>query len=97
MDYLKNDTRKATIRDVAKLAGVSIKTVSRVVNKLPHVREDTRTRVQSAINKLDYTPNAVARRLGSMRKQKVVDEPSPQMHEADRQAANWQASGADWW
>ena len=43
---------KATIDDVAELAGVSIKTVSRVVNREPNVRESTRDRVELAIAEL---------------------------------------------
>ncbi len=53
----------ATIKDVAKLADCSIKTVSRVVNQEPHVAEATREKVQSAIETLGYAPNFSARRL----------------------------------
>jgi LacI family transcriptional regulator len=53
----------ATIRDVAKAAGVSIKTVSRVINDEPYVTEETRARVQSAIRAVGYAPNISARRL----------------------------------
>lgn len=53
----------ATIKDVAKLAGCSIKTVSRVVNNERHVAEATRIRVQNAIDTLGYAPNFSARRL----------------------------------
>ncbi len=49
--------------DVAKLAGVSLQTVSRVINDSPHVRADTRERVQDAMRKLEYRPNPVARAL----------------------------------
>jgi DNA-binding LacI/PurR family transcriptional regulator len=49
--------------DVAKLAGVSLQTVSRVINDSPHVRADTRERVQEAMRKLEYRPNPVARAL----------------------------------
>jgi LacI family transcriptional regulator len=55
----------STITDVARLAGVSIKTVSRVVNREPGVREETRARVQAAIDELDYCPNQSARDLAS--------------------------------
>ena len=55
--------KKATIQDVADLAGVSIKTVSRVVNKEKSIRETTRTKVLKAIKKLQYTPNLSARGL----------------------------------
>ncbi|CAN7423579.1 LacI family DNA-binding transcriptional regulator [Microbacterium sp. LjRoot45] len=57
----------ATLHDVARLAGVSIKTVSNVVNELPNVRPQTRQRVQEAIEQLDYQPNLSARNLRSGR------------------------------
>lgn len=53
----------STIYDVAELAGVSAKTVSRVLNADSAVRGDTRERVLHAMNKLDYRPNNQARRL----------------------------------
>ncbi len=52
-----------TIRDVAREAGCSIKTVSRVVNEEPHVRPDLRERVLAVIERLGYVPNISARRL----------------------------------
>ena len=58
---------KATIFDVASRAGVSIKTVSRVVNNEPNVRDKTREKVSAAIAELDYRPNAAARGLSSQR------------------------------
>lgn len=53
----------STLRDVAKLAGVSTKTVSRVVNHQNEISENTRQRVQAAIDKLHYRPNILARSL----------------------------------
>lgn len=58
---------KATVFDVAHLAGVSIKTVSRVVNCEPHVRLSTKQRVDEAIAKLGYQPNLAAQNLASRR------------------------------
>ena len=58
---------RATIADVARLAGVSIKTVSRVVNREPNVREATRGKVEAAIAELNYRPNLSARNLASHR------------------------------
>ncbi len=58
---------KATIDDVAALAGVSIKTVSRVVNNEPNVRPATREKVETAIASLDYRPNLSARSLAGNR------------------------------
>lgn len=57
----------ASIRDVAAAAGVSIKTVSRVVNKAPNVSEGLRNRVNGAIERLGYRPNQSARRLAGGR------------------------------
>jgi DNA-binding LacI/PurR family transcriptional regulator len=53
--------------DVARLAGVSMKTVSNVVHRHPHVSSTTRERVQRAIDDLGYRPNAVGRRLATGR------------------------------
>ncbi|MGL5006665.1 MAG: HTH-type transcriptional repressor PurR [Plesiomonas sp.] len=53
----------ATIKDVAKLAGVSTTTVSHVINKTRFVAEETRTRVWAAVKELHYSPSAVARSL----------------------------------
>lgn len=58
---------KATIDNVAALAGVSIKTVSRVVNKEPNVRQSTRDKVLKAVAELDYRPNLSARSLAGNR------------------------------
>ncbi|KIL76674.1 LacI family DNA-binding transcriptional regulator [Bacillus badius] len=52
-----------TIRDVAAEAGVSVATVSRVLNNKGYVHEDTLRKVQQAIEKLNYSPNEVARSL----------------------------------
>lgn len=53
----------ATINDVARLAGVSKKTVSRVLNNSPSVREETRTRVSEVMRDVDYKPDPQARAL----------------------------------
>src|SRR5437870_20633 len=55
--------------DVARVAGVSHQTVSRVLNGAPHVRPDTRERVLAAIRELDYRPNSAARALVTRRSQ----------------------------
>jgi LacI family transcriptional regulator len=70
---------KANINDVADLAGVSIKTVSRVVNQEPNVRESTRAKVEKAIAELSYHPNQSARNLASQRARLIgliYDDPS---------------------
>ncbi len=61
--YKKN--ANSTMQDVAKLAGVSMMTVSRVLRNGAKVKEGTRKKVQEAIKKLEYTPNISARSLAS--------------------------------
>lgn len=56
-----------SLRDVAAAAGVSIKTVSNVVNGYPFISEQTKTKVQAALDELGYRPNLSARRLRSGR------------------------------
>ena len=56
-------TLHPTLKDVARLAGVSAKTVSRVVNAQSEISAETRTRVQAAIDQLGYRPNILARSL----------------------------------
>lgn len=53
----------SSLKDVAALAGVSVKTVSNVVNGYAHVRPHTRSRVQEALEQLNYRPNLSARNL----------------------------------
>ncbi|WP_139903489.1 LacI family DNA-binding transcriptional regulator [Clostridium thermarum] len=60
-----------SIKDVAKEAGVSIATVSRVLNDVDVVNEDTKKKVQDAIKKLGYRPNIVARSLKTQRTRTV--------------------------
>ena len=70
---------KTTIDDVAELAGVSMKTVSRVVNQEPNVRASTKAKVEAAIEKLHYRPNLSARNLASQRAHLIgliYDDPS---------------------
>jgi DNA-binding LacI/PurR family transcriptional regulator len=52
-----------SLRDVALLAGVSVKTVSNVVNGYAHVSAQTRAKVEQALSQLDYRPNVSARNL----------------------------------
>jgi DNA-binding LacI/PurR family transcriptional regulator len=52
-----------SLKDVAALAGVSVRTVSNVVNRFPHVAPDTRARVEQALEQLNYRPNLAARNL----------------------------------
>lgn len=57
----------STMQDVARLAGVSVKTVSNVINDYPFIREHTKARVEAAIAELAYQPNITARSLRSGR------------------------------
>lgn len=58
---------RAKIQDVAEAAGVAIKTVSRVLNNEPNVREETRARVLAVVKKLNYHPSLSARSLAGRR------------------------------
>ena len=73
---------KPTINDVARLAGVSKKTVSRVINRSPLLNEETREKVEKVIGELGYVPNPQARAL-ALRRNFLVglihDNPNAQM------------------
>lgn len=60
-----------TIKDVAREAGVAISTVSNVINQVDNVSEETKKRVQDAVEKLKYVPNFNARSLKSNKKNTV--------------------------
>lgn len=71
---------RATIKDVSRVAGVSIKTVSRVVNKEVYVRATTRAKVEAVIADLNFRPSSAARSLAGRRSFQiglVCDNPSP--------------------
>ena len=57
--------RLPTIKDVARISGVSVSTVSRVLNKSGYASEDVQARVMETVKRLDYKPNMVARGLKS--------------------------------
>lgn len=59
------ESKKTNIHDVAELAGVSITTVSRVINKLPSVSEANRKKVEDAVRKLRFFPSTHAQSLAS--------------------------------
>lgn len=93
MDANSTAPHRATIDDVAALAGVSIKTVSRVVNNEPNVRATTRETVQEAIDKLHYRPNASARRLAGHRSYLfalVYEDPSAYLNASANYVTNIQ-------
>jgi uncharacterized protein YerC len=56
-------TTAATIRDVTREAGVSVATVSRVLNSSSQVSEEINQKVQATIDALDYSPSQIAHRL----------------------------------
>ena len=64
---MNKHNKPPTINDVAAMAGVSKRTVSRVINNSEKVNETTRTRVQEVINKLQFAPSRQARGLAASR------------------------------
>lgn len=60
---LPNRKKRVTIKDVAHAAGVSTQTVSRVINNVSYVSEETRQRVETVVEKLGYRPSTLARSL----------------------------------
>ena len=52
-----------TIKEIAKISGVSVATVSNIINEKGKVSEETRIRVQKVIEEMNYTPNSVAKNL----------------------------------
>ena len=71
MSISESAGRPAVMHDVARLAGVSHQTVSRVLNQHPNVRPETRDRVLEAIRQLNYRPNALARGLVTRRSRTI--------------------------
>lgn len=65
------DEKRPTINDVARLAGVSKKTVSRVINDSPLVKAETRARVNAIIAELGFSPDPQARELALRRSRKA--------------------------
>jgi len=73
--------RRATINDIARLANVSKKTVSRVINQSPFVKDETRARIDAVIQQAGYSPDPQARGLAFRRAfliGLVYDNPNPQ-------------------
>ncbi len=74
-------TRASTINDIARLSGVSKKTVSRIINKSPLVKPDTRERVEAVMREVGYSPDPMARALAFRRSfliGMVYDNPTAQ-------------------
>ena len=73
--------KAATINDIARLAGVSKKTVSRIINNSPLVRKDTREKVETLMREVGYVPDPLARGLAFRRSfliGMVYDNPTAQ-------------------
>lgn len=64
---MNKPTRKLTLEDIGKLAGVSRATVSRVINQYPHITAEVRQQVEAVIQETGYQPNRIARSLASKR------------------------------
>ena len=82
MAKIGNGEMKPTINDVARLSGVSKKTVSRVINRSPLLNKDTREKVEAVIAELGYVPNPQARALALRRNfvlGMIYDNPNAQM------------------
>lgn len=78
----QTENRNVTIADVAKAAGVSVPTVSRILNNKEYVAEKTRQRVHQAIRTLGYTPHTQARRLrGGASKTLALHHPIESPHD----------------
>lgn len=81
-----------TIKHVAADAGVSLQTVSRVINNEPNVRPEMKERVQSSIEKLGYVPSIAAQRMSGNRSYLIMA-----LNDRERTIAHWQArEGNDW-
>jgi LacI family transcriptional regulator len=84
--------RAVTIKDVAAEAGVSLQTVSRVINDGPNVRPAIKERVRGAIEKLGYAPSLAARRMGGNRSYLLLA-----LNDRDRTIEGWRSGdGTDW-
>ena len=77
----KADSKTVTINDIARLSGVSKKTVSRIINNSPLVRKDTRDKVEALMREVGYAPDPMARGLAFRRSfliGMVYDNPTAQ-------------------
>jgi LacI family transcriptional regulator len=81
-----------TIKHVAADAGVSLQTVSRVINNEPNVRPEMKERVQASIDKLGYVPSIAAQRMSGSRSYLILA-----INDRDRTIEDWTArQGTDW-
>lgn len=81
-----------TIKHVAADAGVSLQTVSRVINNEPNVRPEMKQRVQGSIDRLGYVPSIAAQRMSGSRSYLILA-----LNDRERTIADWRTrQGADW-
>ena len=81
-----------TIKHVAADAGVSLQTVSRVINSEPNVRPEMKERVQASIDKLGYVPSIAAQRMSGSKSYLILA-----INDRERTIADWQSrQGTDW-
>lgn len=64
--------KKPTIKDVARLSNTFVRTVSRVLNEHPNVKESTRKRVKNIIEELDFKTNFLAKGLKERKTNQIV-------------------------
>lgn len=81
-----------TIKHVAAEVGVSLQTVSRVINNEPNVRPQMKERVQAAIDKLGYVPSIAAQRMSGSKSYLILA-----LNDRERTIEDWRArQGSDW-
>lgn len=81
-----------TIRHVAADAGVSLQTVSRVINNEPNVRPEMTRRVRESIDRLNYVPSLAAQRMGGSRSRLIMA-----LNDRDRTIEDWRRrDGSNW-
>lgn len=84
--------QSVTIKHVAADAGVSLQTVSRVINNEPNVRPEMQERVKSSIDKLGYVPSIAAQRMSGSRSYLILA-----INDRERTIADWRGrQGVDW-
>jgi LacI family transcriptional regulator len=84
--------QEVTIKHVAAEAGVSLQTVSRVINNEPNVRPTMKDKVQAAIDRLGYVPSIAAQRMSGSRSYLILA-----LNDRDRTISDWRArQGSDW-
>lgn len=84
--------QSVTIKHVAADAGVSLQTVSRVINNEANVRSEMKERVQASIDKLGYVPSIAAQRMSGSRSYLILA-----LNDRERTIENWKArEGNDW-